>query len=276
MKKVIFSIITGDIDSLKEPVKAQSDWQYVLFTDNPELKSSVWDIVLIPKGEAKKTSRFYKIKNHFPEYDLSLYLDATFAIKKPLDPFALSKTRGIWLNKHPQRECTYEEADIVIEKGLDDAGLVQTQVDRYRSEYFPEQWGLWRCGIMVRNPKDDNITELCDTWWDEVDKGTYRDQVSFPYACWKLGIQPNTILHGITNIYFKQSLHKPNPSDTWKFVGTGEYDPSLTERYQGAHLIILKNGLLFPSWISNYISMKDGEARFIELVQILNGIVVRA
>lgn len=277
MKKVIYTCITNGTDTLKEPVKPQYDWEYVCYTDDPNLKSPVWNIELVKGGDPKKLSRYIKIKNHFPEYDLSLYIDATFEIKKhSLDKFALSKTEGIWLNAHPQRQCTYEEAEIVKSKNLDNPNLIDQQIKKYREEGLPEQWGLWRCGIMVRNPKDDKITEMCETWWQEVEAGSYRDQVSFPYACWKTGTQPNSILHGITQIYFKQSLHKPNPSDTWKFVGTGDYDPSLTERYQGAHLIILKNGLLFPSWVSLYISMKDGEARFIELVQILNGIVVRA
>jgi hypothetical protein len=275
MKKLIFTSIFGPYDDLKEPQKPNPDWTFVCFT-NQDLKSDTWDIVKVEGDDNRKLSRRHKIPNLFPEYDLSIFIDATFEIKRQsLDKFALSKTNGIWLNAHPQRSCVYEEAAIVIEKGLDDADLVTKQIERYRAEGLPANDGLCRCGIMVRNPKDDKITEMCNVWMKEVEENSWRDQISFMYACWKTGVVPNEILHGITQIYFKQHLHKPRPTDTWTFVGEGDYDKSLTEKYQGAHLIILKNGLLYPEWINLYISLKShGRDRFIELIKILNGIVV--
>lgn len=275
MKKICYTAILGGTDDLKDPVKAQYDWDYVCYTDDPNLKSDVWNIEVVKGGDPKKLSRYIKIKNHFPEYDLSLYLDATFEIKRqPLDKFALSKTEGIWLNSHPQRQCTYEEAEIVKSKNLDKPEVIDKQIEKYRAEGLPEQWGLWRCGIMVRNPKDEKITEMCDLWWDEVERGSWRDQVSFPYACYKTGVTPNSILHGITTIYFKQHLHLSHPTDDWTFVGDGQYDAELTKRYDTAHLILLKNGILFPTWLKNYINPKVGRERFAELVKILNGVTV--
>lgn len=275
MKKIIYSVITADTDEIKEPIKTTPGWEYVMFTDNPNLTSKTWDIEVVKGGEPKKLSRYLKIKNHFPEYDLSLWIDATFEIKQhSLDKFALSKQEGIWLNSHPQRQCLYEEAEIVKSKNLDDPNLIDKQIEKYRAEGYPEQNGLFRCGIMVRNPKDSRITEMCDLWWNEVEKGSWRDQISMPYACWKTGVTPTPILHGITNIYFKQSLHKSHPTEDWTFVGEGEYDKSLTQRYDTAHLILLKNGFLFPSWLRNYINPKVGRNRFAELVKILDGITV--
>jgi hypothetical protein len=275
MKKICFTSLFSDYDDLKEPQKPSADWDFVCFTDQ-DIKSDTWNIVKVDGGNSRKISRKYKIPNLFPEYDLSLYLDATFEIKRQhLDTFALSKTDGIWLNAHPQRKCLYEEAAIIIEKNLDDTEVVTKQIERYRAEGLPEHWGLWRCGIMVRNPKDEKITEMCELWMKEVEENSWRDQPSFSYACWKTGVVPNEILHGITVNFFKQHLHKPRPTDTWTFVGEGDYDKSLTEKYQGAHLIILKNGLLYPEWINLYISLKShGRERFIELIKILNGIVV--
>lgn len=285
MKKLIYTCLFGGVDDLKEPLKTQSDWSYIVITDDPNLKSPVWDTIVVPPGDPKKLSRYYKIKNHFPDYDLSVYVDCTFQIKKqPLDRFALSKTEGIWLNSHPQRQCLYEEAEIVKSKGLDDPNLVDEQVSRYRKEGYPEQNGLYRCGILVRNPKDDKITEMCDLWWEEVDKYSWRDQISFPYSCWKTGVTPNPILHGITQIYFKQSLHLNHPSQDWVFIPSDTLLPEpayekynqTIDRYDTAHTIVLTTGILTPRWLLNYISPKVGIPRFLELVRILNGITVRA
>ena len=283
MKKIIYTIITNDCDTLKEPLKHSPGWDYLCLTDNPNLKSDTWNIEVVNDLEdPKKLSRLYKIKNHFPDYDLSIFIDATFSIKRPLDPFALSKTEGIWLNSHPQRQCLYEEAQVVIDKNLDNPETVLNQISRYKAEGLPEQNGLYRCGIMVRNPKDDRITEMCDLWWKEVENGSWRDQVSFPYACWKTKVIPNTILHGITQIYFKQSLHLSKPTTEWLYVANSGESPRpcyeeykyTIDRYDTAHLIILKDGLLTPAWLRNYISPKVGRYRFIELVKILNGVSV--
>lgn len=276
MKKIIYTAIFGDTDFLKEPLKTTPGFEYVCYTDNPYLTSKTWDIEVVGAGDPKKLSRYVKIPNHFKEYDLSLYIDATFTIKRTIDLFALNKRDGIWLNSHPQRQCLYEEAQVVIDKGLDDPQTVINQISRYKAEGLPEQNGLYRCGIMVRNPKDERVTEMCDLWWQEVENGSWRDQISMPYACWKTGVVPNTILHGITQIYFRQSLHLSKPTDDWTFVGDGQYDVELTKKYDTAHLIILKNGILFPTWLKNYISPKVGPQRFEELVKILNGVVVRA
>lgn len=282
MKKIAFTCIFGDTDSLKEPLKTTPGWDFVCYTDNPSLTSKTWDIELVSSGDPKKMSRYVKCINHFKEYDISLYIDATFQIKRTIDLFALNKRNGIWLNSHPQRQCLYEEAQIVIDKSLDSKETIVNQINRYRQEGYPEQNGLYRCGIMVRNPKDERVTELCNKWWEEIENGSHRDQVSFPYACWATGVVPNTILHGITSIYFRQSLHKANPTTEWLYVADSGEPPkpcyeeykNIIDRYDTAHLIILKDGLLIPAWLRNYISHKVGRNRYIELVKILNGTVV--
>jgi len=276
MKKAIYTVIMGDYDDLKEPTKVTSDWDYVAITDNPSLKSNIWQIRLVESGDSKKLSRFYKIKNHFPEYDLSVYVDATFQIKRDLNYFVNEKTRGIWFNKHPMRDCAYEEAEVVISKHLDKKEVVEQQINRYQLDGFPPQFGLWRGGIIIRNPQDLLVTKLTDDWYNEIETNSWRDQISLPFVCWKNKITPNTIPHGLSQAYFKQSLHSAYPTTEWKFSGEGEYDSELIKKYDTAHLIILSNGLLYPKWLSNYISMKEGPERFIELVKILNGVIVRA
>lgn len=276
MKKVIYTVLIGNYDELKEPTKITPDWDYVVFTDNEELRSENWKIRLVASGDSKRLSRFYKIVNQFPDYDLSVYIDATFRIKRDLNFFTNEKTEGIWFNKHPMRDCAYEEAEIVISKSLDDKSVVESQVSKYQEEGFPPQFGLWRGGIIIRNERDLSVKKLTSNWYQETEKGSWRDQISLPYVCWKNKIIPNTIPHGLSQAYFKQSLHSAYPTSDWKFSGEGEYDPQLIYKYDTAHLIILNNGLLYPRWLSNYISMKDGTERFIELVKILNGVIVRA
>lgn len=271
MKKICFTTLVGLYDALKDPRVPNPDWEFICFT-NQDITSKVWNIVKINGENPKKLSRKYKIPNLFPEYDLSLYTDASFRIRGDLNELVKDKTQGIWLNRHPQRQCAYEEAEIVKRKKLDEEPLINKQITRYHQEGFPEQYGLWRCGILIRNPKDERVTELCKLWWDEVENGSYRDQISFPYACFKTGVTPNEIPHGQTNHFLKQSLHKTFETDDWKVVG--EIDKNLTKKYPLAHLILTDQGMAFPQWLSNYISLEHGRERFEELVKILRGTVV--
>lgn len=276
MKKIIYTAIFGKTDTLKEPISVSPGWQYICYTDDPELKSDVWEIVVVETQNPRKTSRYYK--THPPEADLTIWIDATFEIKKHnLDKFALSKTEGIWLNSHPQRQCVYEEASIITEKNLDNIDTVTKQIERYRQEGLPEQFGLWRCGIIVRNGNDPLIKKLNELWWEEIEGGSWRDQISFAYACWKLNIAPNNILHGITTIYFKQHLHLSHPTEDWIYDNGEpvEKENPLIKKYDTAHLILLTDRFLIPQWVRNYINPKVGRQRFEELVQILGGVIVR-
>jgi hypothetical protein len=276
MNKILYTVIIGGVDTLKEPKIVSPGWEYICYTDDSTITSDVWEVVLVDSSDPRKTSRYYK--THPPEADLTVYLDATFTIKKTLDPFALSKTEGIWLNSHPQRQCIYEEAQIVIDKNLDTKETVVQQIQKYEQEGYPKQNGLYRCGIIVRNGRDPLIQKLNETWWNEIESGSWRDQISFPYACWKNNFTPNSILHGITNIYFRQSLHSSQPTEDWIY-NSGEpveKENPLITKYNTAHLILQTDRFLIPRWLKNYISPKVGRERFIELVNILNGVIVRA
>jgi hypothetical protein len=274
--KICFTSIFSDYDNLKDPLLPNHDWEYVCFTDQ-DLKSDVWSIEKVESGDSKKLSRKYKLPNLFSEYDLSLYLDATFEIGGNLNRLTNGREKGIWLNRHPQRQCAYEELEIIKNKGLDQPEIIDHQTARYIVEGLPEQYGLWRCGIIIRNPKDDQVSELCNLWYNEVLNGTYRDQPSFTYSVWKTGVMPNDIPHGLTNKLLRQSLHKSHPTEHWLYDSGEpvEKDNPLISKYDTAHLILLKDRFLIPKWMKNYVNPKVGKDRYEELVKILGGTIVR-
>ena len=45
--KCIYTYIIGGYDSVKEPKVVTPGWDYICVTDNPNLKSEVWNIVNI-------------------------------------------------------------------------------------------------------------------------------------------------------------------------------------------------------------------------------------
>ena len=42
VKKVLFTCILGDYDDLVEPTFITDGWDYIVFTDNPDLQTNIW------------------------------------------------------------------------------------------------------------------------------------------------------------------------------------------------------------------------------------------
>ena len=51
--KCIYTFIVGDYDNLKEPKIYTPDWDYICVTDNPNLKSDIWQIIQIDEVDKK-------------------------------------------------------------------------------------------------------------------------------------------------------------------------------------------------------------------------------
>ena len=62
---------------------------------------------------------------------------------------------------------------------------LKKQVDIYKKEGFPTQFGMREFSIIVREHNNSELKTLMDDWWKQVTIYTMRDQISFPYVLWK-------------------------------------------------------------------------------------------
>ena len=86
-KGVVYTVITGDYDVINEPEIGESGLSYVLLTDKekPDYNGR-WEIRIIDNPDNLdnvRLSRYPKMFPHifFPEYDYSVYVDGSIAIK---------------------------------------------------------------------------------------------------------------------------------------------------------------------------------------------------
>ena len=113
MKKVIYTVLTGNYDKLEQPRAVDSSYDYVCFTDKTG-QDGVWKLREIPyqSDSAVLRARWAKLHPHalLPEYDLSVFMDANLCIASPIfyDQVAACKA-PLALLEHPQRDCVYEE-----------------------------------------------------------------------------------------------------------------------------------------------------------------------
>jgi hypothetical protein len=221
-KGVVFTCLAGEYDSLKEPLVKDPDWDYICFTDL-NIKSSCWTILPIPTElreqiDAKK-ARAIKLLWHryLPDYDYSVWVDGSILIKKPISEFVsrnFSENDIFAICKHPDRVCVYQEGAAVKKMFKDKADTVDNQLNKYRREKYPENWGMVQSGIIIRK-RDDKVIQFGELWWREVEKHSRRDQLSFNYVLWRYSIHIrilNPFLFG--SIYFHLYSHSKKGKPT--------------------------------------------------------------
>lgn len=202
---MIYTAILGSNDSLQEPL-VKGD--YHVFSDRqyPEIEGwTQWratDLFL----DNRRNARMHKIL--MPAKDC-LWIDGNILPKVSYDELLeYLGDNDICVNEHEYRKCIYQEAHAVLHYGLDTEKTVIQQIERYKKEGYPENNGMAETGCLLRKDTQ-KVRELNRLWWEEVCRGSKRDQLSFNYCCWKLGIKYSTFPgHIRTSDLFTHKEHK--------------------------------------------------------------------
>lgn len=191
--KVIYTAIFGDKDEIRT-VATSKHCDYVVFTDNPKLRSGGFTVVTCPapNPDPTRNAKFYKILSHqvLADYEYSLWIDANISISgAPVeDRFdEYLSAHDIALHPHPSRNCIYDEAKACIDLNKDDPAKINHQMEVYRARGYPKNNELASLGIIYRR-HTEAIARLNNTWWLEITTHSRRDQLSFNYSAWKCGI----------------------------------------------------------------------------------------
>ena len=137
-------------------------------------------------GNPHYSSRLYKMLSHiYDPGEWSVYIDSNIFLPDGMEERLIEEVKksgkdiGVFI--HPERDCVYEEADMVLKLGKDTRENLKLSTDFYRSIGFPAHGGLAACGIIVRHHTEE-IKRLNERWWAEVCARSKRDQMSFPYV----------------------------------------------------------------------------------------------
>tara|TARA_R110002051_G_scaffold61354_4_gene112526 strand:+ start:3798 stop:4526 length:729 start_codon:yes stop_codon:yes gene_type:complete len=239
MNTVIYSCVTGKYDKVLETLlsshgQADAHTDFVLFTDRPDLLKSgeyeeyqaagspvTWSIRPVKYQHPTcnvRTARWHKINSHLsvPEYDYSIWIDGSQVIqdvnlrKDIVVPyFALpeSKSQPLATFKHPDRICVYQEAVACRKLAKDNPDLLIKQAKKYREEGYPPYNGMVETACLVRS-NNILVRRFNQFWWDQIENHSRRDQMSFNYTSWKLGIDYGHVIgNRVKSPYFKFVPH---------------------------------------------------------------------
>ena len=208
-KIIVYSAIFKRFDRLRS-VSDRNGAEYVHFTDKKQ-PTTGWNCIIPPRTTKnhRRENRRYKCLSHkwFPTADWTIYIDGNLKLKVSPNVIInicknVSKSASIFIFPHKERNCVYLEAGICAQLGLDTTSILVSQIERYRSEGFPENYGLFWGGMIVRRSGCEEFNEL---WWDEIQKGSCRDQISLPFVLWKTGIEAGILDYDVP-FYGRESL----------------------------------------------------------------------
>lgn len=197
-KYVIYTVMVGGYDEIRQPEVVDDRFDYILFSnDIKEYSIGVWQIRPISYRNDDNTRVCRYVKTHpeelLSEYEASLWIDSNIYIRTPfvyerfIDLYESDKL--VASMNHPWRDCIYDEAFEVMYLRYEKEKIVFDWCHRIRKEGYPSHNGLYETNVMYRKHSDKTVANLDKQWWNCIDVYSKRDQLSFNYVLWKCGIE---------------------------------------------------------------------------------------
>lgn len=226
---VVYTVILGNYDILKELSNKEEGIDYICFTDAP-LESKTWQIREIPKSiellPYKKIPRCLKTLPHLflPEYQTSLWVDASIEILKDTHKFIKNNLKNsLAIARHPDRNCIYDEAVEILNRGKDRPIEIIPQVMEYSKANYPVKHGLVQTGIIIRKHNVAECKKFCEQWWNHISRHSHRDQMSFNYTLWENPMKVDIFDPIVfTSEYFYLYTHNHKGTERVKSIETEE------------------------------------------------------
>jgi len=217
---VVFTAISAGRDSLK-PAPASPRVDCVAFLDDEGGDRAGWQVRPMERvsDDPGRNAKIHKVLAHrfFPEKEISLWLDGSIELALPMATDAwMSQALAdcdLAVLRHSRRNCVYQEAQEILRQGLDDPAVVRAQVERYTREGYPANLGLSECCVLLRRhcPAVEDFNEL---WWQEIEKGSRRDQLSFDVVARRCGVRLGHLPGGYSKpgSLFRKHRHRDDPA----------------------------------------------------------------
>lgn len=205
MRIAIYTSIFGEYDTLSSDQYQMDGVDYICFTDS-DVKSDIWTVVNSTPiyDDSNRNAKKYKILPHryLDEYDWSIWIDGNIKVISDIRPLCCGAPYKVYdhMQVFDKRNCIYDEANTILnfgqnnfnrrpERGIlnwkDDPNVIMEQMNRYKSEGYPQNNGLATNPIIVRNHHNSNVVNTMESWWGEIKNNSKRDQLSFNYIAWK-------------------------------------------------------------------------------------------
>lgn len=189
---VVYTAVFGGYDdppTVRNPDPALS---YVFFTDDANARvAPPWQVrILSPVfDDPQRDARRVKLLPHLfvGEHRVSVWVDANCQLLDLTSSEILEMLgdADIAVLPHRHRSCVYEESEAVLALRLDSPDRVNRQMAACREAGFPARHGLHATMFLVRRHNTPACREFDDDWWEQIQRFSKRDQLSFDFVAWR-------------------------------------------------------------------------------------------
>jgi hypothetical protein len=115
MRYTVLTYIFGRYEQVHEIEEKDPEAEYLLITDDPNLKSDTWQVLHHPMPDMSLFARCYQVRFHpfrFAHTPMVVRVDGSIKIKKPLTPIIDEMERGHYdrcMMIHPHRDTMHQE-----------------------------------------------------------------------------------------------------------------------------------------------------------------------
>lgn len=210
MKLLVYTAVFGGYDRVFPPVVPEAELDYVVVTDDPDLKLAGWRVLKVDPaahGSPKAANLHYKALMHreLPGYDASLYIDGNIRLlgrtSEVFETF-LATDAALGVFRHPTRDCVADEVETCVDSRRGDPATLRAELAAYREEGFADDQGLIEAGIILKNHNAPDMDPAMGLWCDLFSRFRTRDQFSLPV------VKART---GVSCAYHDFSFRNPNP-----------------------------------------------------------------
>lgn len=197
----VYTALFGHYERLNsQPVAADSDVDWICFTDDPDLAHDDWEVVVVKPSFALdpvRSARRIKLlpPSQVRDYEVSIWIDNSVVLDA--DPRAIVshwlQDNDISFPSHSYRSTVLDEFLVVLDDQLDDPARITEQLEHYartRPESL-EQRPFWTA--IVPRRWTPPVDEAMHVWWEQVLRYSRRDQLSLVHSLDSVGLVPHRV-----------------------------------------------------------------------------------
>ncbi len=217
---IVYTALIGNHEGLNDqPQIKKSNLRHVCFTDDFNLKSDTWEIIIVEPifpQDPQRSQRHLKIRPHllFPDYKYSFYFDNSIILKTKTEDFIEMITNQLdlldnsplcSLPNHSFRESLIAEFNQCSLLKLDNEIRIYDQLNDYlRTDvnYFKKKpyWG----GIIFRSHNHKDLIRFSEIWFAHVCRYSKRDQLSIIHSAHQANLKiSGFVLNNSSSKYHK-------------------------------------------------------------------------
>ncbi len=219
-KIIIYTALFDDYDKLSSPVIKNKNIKYICFTNNSNLQSKDWEIIIINEsGNGRFLNRKVKMLPHLylKNYDKSIYIDSNvLLIYDPLKLYSYLLDYNFVLFEHPNKNTFLDEIKVNYRNKNINQKIYSELLVKHSNYIFFDKTSIESISvnrILVRNHNNEKIIKLMENWWNDYTRlKINRDQLILPYLLKKHNLKVKIIKpkNNYSNYYLLKA-HKHYP-----------------------------------------------------------------